>query len=93
MTRAPTTDGVEVAAGSRAMISRAEEITHDFNNMLAAINAHITLIGDATVGASEIQGHLDRMRRAAKRAGELFESLLAEEDLLDEETYDPTEGQ
>ena len=52
-------------------------VAHDFNNLLMAIRGHGELLAEALGAASPLQGKVDPILHAARRAGDLVSQLLA----------------
>jgi PAS domain S-box-containing protein len=59
-----------------AMGTLAGGIAHDFNNLLAAIGGNLELASMDLGAAHQVQGNLDEMRRAVRRATELVQRIL-----------------
>jgi len=52
-------------------------VAHDFNNLLTIITSYAELSLDAILGNSDLQGKIEEILRAARRAAELTRQLLA----------------
>jgi two-component system, cell cycle sensor histidine kinase and response regulator CckA len=59
-----------------AMGTLAGGIAHDFNNLLAAIGGNLELVSMDLAAAHPVQGNLDEMRGAVRRATELVQRIL-----------------